>query len=106
MYLFKLNNNSKSSLTFTDVNWNKSVAVSPLVQGTVADNNRMSSTPFLVIYHRFHIIDHPIKLTNFFVRRTMRLDIVFKARDGEIREESGNIKKREKGCERHFQGKD
>lgn len=94
------------SLTFTDVNWNICVAVSPLVQGTVADNNRMSSTPFLVIDHRFHIIDHPIKLTDLFVRRTVRLDIVFEARDGQISEESGNTKERKRGFEGHVQGKE
>lgn len=93
-------------LTFTDVNWNISVAAGSLVQGTVPDNNRVSSTPFLVIDHRFHIINHPIKLTDFFIRGTVRLDIVFKAKGGGIGEESGNIKKREKGFEGHVQGKD
>lgn len=93
-------------LTFTDVNWNISVAAGSLVQGTVPDNNRVSSTPFLVIDHRFHIINHPIKLTDFFIRGTVRLDIVFKTRGGGICEESGNIKKREKGFEGHVQGKD
>lgn len=93
-------------LTFTDVNWNISVAAGSLVQGTVPDNNRVPSTPVLVIDHRFHIINHPIKLTDFFIRGTVRLDIMFKAKGGGIGEENGNIKKREKGCEGHVQGKD
>lgn len=93
-------------LTFTDVNWNISVAAGSLVQGTVSDNNRVSSTPVLVIDHRFHIINHPIKLTDVFIRRAVRLDIMFKAKGGGIGEENGNIKKREKGCEGHVQGKD
>lgn len=93
-------------LTFTDVNWNISVAAGSLVQGTIPDNNRVSSTPFLVIDHRFHIINNPIKLTDFLIRRAVRLDIVFKTRGGGICEESGNIKKREKGFEGHVQGKD
>lgn len=93
-------------LTFTDVNWNISVAAGSLVQGTVPDNNRVPSTPVLVIDHRFHIINHPIKLTDFFIRGTVGLDIMFKAKGGGIGEENGNIKKREKGFEGHVQGKD
>lgn len=93
-------------LTFTDVNWNISVAAGSLVQGTVPDNNRVSSTPVLVIDHRFHIINHPIKFTDVFIRRTVRLDIMFKAKGGGIGEDKGNIKKREKELEGHVQGKD
>lgn len=59
----------------------------------------MFSIFVFVIDYCFYIINYLIKFIDFFIRRVVRFDIVFKIRGGGICEESGNIKKREKGFE-------